>query len=147
MYCTVFSILFFPSFSPIQYIINVRIYLFHFLYFRGLNFVFSSFRNAFVRAEWKMKSKKKILWQICSYAVNPCSQSFQWQICLSVPRRLFYERWWTKINGRIYLSHFLHFQGLNFVFSSFKDAFVNKLHIEETKVTIYQKKKEYIDLW
>ena len=44
----------------------------------------------------------------------------------------------TKFNSQIYLSHFLHFQRLNFVFSYFRDAFVNELHLE-TKVIIYPK--------
>ena len=33
----------------------------------------------------------------------------------------------------IYLLYFLHFQGLNFVFSSFKDTFVSKLQIQGQK--------------
>jgi len=41
-----------------QSIINVRIYLSHFLYFRGLNFTFSSFRDAFVSGVGRRKVKK-----------------------------------------------------------------------------------------
>jgi len=33
----------------------------------------------------------------------------------------------------IYLSHFLHFQILNFLFPSFKDVFMSELHIKEQK--------------
>ena len=32
-----------------------------------------------------------------------------------------------KVNGQ----HFLHFWGLNFIFLSFRNAFVNELHIQE----------------
>ena len=40
--------------------------------------------------------------------------------------------WFINNDGRKlagYICHLLHFRGLNFSFSSFKDAFVNELHI------------------
>ena len=49
---------FFHSFSHIQFIINVWIYLLHFLYFRELNFIFSSFRDAIVSEVGRRKVKK-----------------------------------------------------------------------------------------
>ena len=38
-----------------------------------------------------------------------------------------------EVNCQIYFSHFLFFQELNFVFSSFRDAFASELHIEGQK--------------
>ena len=49
---------FFHSFSHIQSIINVHIYLSHFLYFQGLNFVFLFSRNAFVSGVGRQQVKK-----------------------------------------------------------------------------------------
>jgi len=39
------------------------------------------------------------------------------------------DRWKLTVE----YSHFLHFQGLNFIFSSFRDSFISKLHIEGQK--------------
>jgi len=41
-----------------QSIINVQIYLLHFLYFWGLSFVFSSFRDIFVSGMGRRKVNK-----------------------------------------------------------------------------------------
>ena len=38
-----------------------------------------------------------------------------------------------EVNSQIYLSHFLFFWGLNFIFLFFRDAFVNELHIQGQK--------------
>jgi len=47
--------------NKLQFIINVRIYLSYFLYFQGLNFVFSSFKDAFVNGIERQKVKQNIM--------------------------------------------------------------------------------------
>ena len=44
----------------------------------------------------------------------------------------------------MYLSHFLHFQGLNFIFLSLRDTFVSKLHIQDKKIIIYPKQNSSV---
>ena len=44
-----------------------------------------------------------------------------------------------KVNGWIYLLYFLHFWRLNFVFSSFRDAFVSGVGRQKVKKILYDK--------
>ena len=48
----------------------------------------------------------------------------------------YFIKWWTEFNNPIYLLHFLQFQKLNFIFSSFKNTFINKLTFKQIKLTI-----------
>ena len=56
-----------------------------------------------------------------------------------MPHKLFYWRWRTKVNSQIYLLHFLYFQRLNFVFSSWRDTFKNKSDYLSIKKCLFER--------
>ena len=109
----------------------------HFLYFWGLNFIFSSFKDAFVnRVErWKVK---KILYDkyilMLTIRNNQVDNYFSDKFISLCHVDYFTndDRW--KVNSQLYLSHFLHFSKLNFIFLSFK----NTLLYSRIKMTITQ---------